>query len=63
MLECGNCDLQLEILYCQMVAEAMKVLSPFLSFARTFQNVKANYMMALMLYLKSKVLTCVHEFG
>jgi hypothetical protein len=33
MLECGNCDLQLEILYCQMVVEAMKVLGPFLSFA------------------------------
>jgi hypothetical protein len=33
LLQCGNCDLKLEILYSCMATEVLKILSPFLFFA------------------------------
>jgi len=63
LLQCGNCDLKLEILYNCIAIEVVKILSPILFFAWIFQHDKTNNMMAFMLDLKFKGLTCIHEFA
>ncbi len=62
LLQCGNCDSKLEILYNSMATKVVKALAPFLLFVQIFQCDKAHNMMALMLDLIFKGLTCVCEF-
>jgi hypothetical protein len=62
LLECGEFESELEILYGRMAGEVATVLRPLLSFARTFDVGKAHNMLALMLDPRFKDLEVILNY-
>ena len=62
LLEVGDCDFELELMYNHIAKVGVAILKPFLAFASKFNKEKAHNMLAIMLDPQYKGLQSISKF-